>query len=539
MEWQQLILNNSNPLKKKFLKLHFFYVAAILALFWASFLQAEVITWSDPASATFVMKGSYIRVGLSKNGTLGVGSGTKPGLQYDITGASNFAAGSAADDGDYLTPGTPWEIFSVKFGGTNYTNNNEAPAGGDIAWIDNTGVNLTGMGFDNYVRWTGQRTGQFNLQQDIYFNNGDQRINFEITISALSAATVQYLRAIDPDPMSHLYGSTTYNDRGSTGLGVPVNNWVYSTQWDGSKFIFPLGLFSADTVAHNTGVTSPWSPDPQLYLDGRHDGGSAKSDNAIGIAFNLGSMSAGESKKFRFSYIVSGTLADAMVPINSVTVSPGSMDLFVGGTGQASVTVAPSHANQQVTWRSGTNSIATVSSTGVVTGTGFGSTTISAVSDQDASKTDSLTVNVSDPLVFTLSNPTNTFLTGSTAGTSMVVDRGLTVSGASVFGGTVSIVGGFVRVQDVLSATDQGGISGSYNSSTGVLTLSGTATAAQYQSFLRTVTYINTQDSPYVGTRTLRFSLNFGIPVRPIAQEVTFPVNVFGSNQTIFFGTMF
>lgn len=83
MEWQQLILSNSNPLKKKFLKLHFFYVAAILALFWASFLQAEVITWSDPASATFVRKGSYIRVGLSKNGTLGVGSVTKLGLQYD------------------------------------------------------------------------------------------------------------------------------------------------------------------------------------------------------------------------------------------------------------------------------------------------------------------------------------------------------------------------------------------------------------------------------------------------------------------------
>ena len=230
----------------------------------------------------------------------------------------------------------------------------------------------------------------------------------------------------------------------------------------------------------------------------------------------------------------------AITPIiTSVTVSPKPINLFVGGTGQASVTVAPLNANQQVTWRSGNTSIATVSSTGVVTGTGFGSTTISAVSNQDASKTDSLTVNVSDPLVFTLSNPTNTFLTGSTAGTSMVVDRGLTVSGASVFGGTVSIVGGFVRVQDVLSATDQGGISGSYNSSTGVLTLSGTATAAQYQSFLRTVTYINTQDSPYVGTRTLRFSLNFGIPVRPIAQEVTFPVNVFGSNQTIFFGTMF
>ena len=87
MEWQQLILSNSNPLKKKFLKLHFFYVAAILALFWASFLQADVITSSSPAA--FTLRGNYIYTGLNVNGTLGQGT-SQPGLQYDATGGGGF-----------------------------------------------------------------------------------------------------------------------------------------------------------------------------------------------------------------------------------------------------------------------------------------------------------------------------------------------------------------------------------------------------------------------------------------------------------------
>ena len=50
-----------------------------------------------------------------------------------------------------------------------------------------------------------------------------------------------------------------------------------------------------------------------------------------------------------------------------------------------------------------------------------------------------------------------------------------------------------------------GAITGSYNSGTGVLTLSGTATLAQYQAALRTVTYRSTSDDPTVNaSRTSR-----------------------------------
>ena len=78
-------------------------------------------------------------------------------------------------------------------------------------------------------------------------------------------------------------------------------------------------------------------------------------------------------------------------------------------------------------------------------------------------------------------------------------------------GATVSITTSFVSRQDVLSFTNQNGITGSYNSSTGVMTLTGSATLANYQTALRTVTYSNSQRQPqHGGTRTVSFQVNDG-----------------------------
>jgi hypothetical protein len=52
-----------------------------------------------------------------------------------------------------------------------------------------------------------------------------------------------------------------------------------------------------------------------------------------------------------------------------------------------------------------------------------------------------------------------------------------------------------------------GSIGASYNSTTGVLTLSGNASLAAYQTLLRTVVYTNTDDTPNTTNRTVRFTV--------------------------------
>jgi len=46
---------------------------------------------------------------------------------------------------------------------------------------------------------------------------------------------------------------------------------------------------------------------------------------------------------------------------------------------------------------------------------------------------------------------------------------------------------------------------------TGVLTLSGTASPADYQDVLRSVSYSNTNPTPTIGTRTINFVVNDGL----------------------------
>ena len=93
----------------------------------------------------------------------------------------------------------------------------------------------------------------------------------------------------------------------------------------------------------------------------------------------------------------------------------------------------------------------------------------------------------------------------------IAVDPALTIAGdESIAGARVVFASGFVSGQDVLGFTNQGGITGSWSASTGVLTLSGTATAAAYQAALRTVTYTNTSATPNTADRVITFSLGPG-----------------------------
>jgi hypothetical protein len=92
-------------------------------------------------------------------------------------------------------------------------------------------------------------------------------------------------------------------------------------------------------------------------------------------------------------------------------------------------------------------------------------------------------------------------------GGAITVDSGLTVSEPdddSLTGASVSIQGGvFDSGDEVLSVTDDFGITSTYDGGSGVLTLSGTASAADYQSVLRTLQYQNNSQTPDTATRTL------------------------------------
>ncbi|HEX8120637.1 MAG TPA: tandem-95 repeat protein, partial [Solirubrobacteraceae bacterium] len=113
-------------------------------------------------------------------------------------------------------------------------------------------------------------------------------------------------------------------------------------------------------------------------------------------------------------------------------------------------------------------------------------------------------------------------------GAAVPIDAGLTVSdpdNANLVGATVRVLGGF-RAGDQLVFSGQNGITGSYDSGTGVLTLTGTATKANYQTALRSVQFDSTSQDP--GTsRTIEFRAEDGGEAGvPASRQVTVePVN--------------
>ncbi len=110
--------------------------------------------------------------------------------------------------------------------------------------------------------------------------------------------------------------------------------------------------------------------------------------------------------------------------------------------------------------------------------------------------------------ILTVSGGSTIYVAQSAA---VVVDPSLslTISDASDLTGVqVSISTGYVNGQDVLSFTAQGGVTGSFVTATGILTLSGQAPVTTYQTVLRSVTYNNTAGAaPNTQARQITFSI--------------------------------
>ncbi|WP_194446486.1 VCBS domain-containing protein, partial [Polaromonas eurypsychrophila] len=115
-----------------------------------------------------------------------------------------------------------------------------------------------------------------------------------------------------------------------------------------------------------------------------------------------------------------------------------------------------------------------------------------------------------------------------------VINSTLTLSDvdtASLTGATVSIGTGFNTAQDGLGFINQNGITGSYNATTGVLTLSGASSVANYQAALRSVTYVNSSDNPTTTSRAISYQVNDGQALNNLSNVATSTVTVAAVND--------
>ena len=94
-------------------------------------------------------------------------------------------------------------------------------------------------------------------------------------------------------------------------------------------------------------------------------------------------------------------------------------------------------------------------------------------------------------------------------------------------GATIKITSNYAFPQDQLIFTNTATIKGSFDSTSGTLTLSGLDTQANYQTALRSVQYLNTSNNPSGLARTVSFSVTDGLAYSNITNRVitVTPVN--------------
>ncbi len=199
----------------------------------------------------------------------------------------------------------------------------------------------------------------------------------------------------------------TYN-RFYTSIGSYTPFYVYSV---GSSTPKTLSSIAVKTAPTKTTYTAGENFNPAglviraTYSDSSVDDITYSSSNSSSFTFNPSTSTALTVSNTSVTISYGGkscsqaiTVNAASTPtVNSVTVSPATLSLNLNGTNTGTLTATVSvsgGAAQTVNWSSSNSNIASVNSSGVVTGVAAGTATITATSTVDSSKKGTCTVTV-------------------------------------------------------------------------------------------------------------------------------------------------
>ena len=280
-------------MKKKLL------AGAVLAALLSTTALADTASMNPDVTGMGLLENEWIRAGINLNtGPFGSGGGTSPGLLFDPTGSGTFNPSY-----DYLTPGSPFDGFSVKVDGTNYANNNTGA----------TAITKTGEGLGpNAITWSGAVADTFTIDMNYSLLAGQPFVNGIATIGALTdIGTLSFGKYIDPDSQG-MPGDSSSTDN-VLGYGViPDTNVAFS---EATTSRYALGIYTTDTNV--TAGIEGWTQEADGYEGTNYtdaDGNPVNygnSDDTIGISWTWTGVSSGDMLEASYAYIFGPSAFDA------------------------------------------------------------------------------------------------------------------------------------------------------------------------------------------------------------------------------------
>lgn len=275
-----------------------FIKASLLACLLSTTALADTSSMSTTSTGMGVLENDYVKAGVNgTTGTLGSGGNTSPGLLYDSTGSGTFNTSY-----DYLTPGSPFDGYSVMVDGTNYTNNNTGTTS-----ITGDGNGLTDG--DGTLSWTGGVSSVFDITNTYSLGTTSEYIDITSQITMGTAATdVWFGRFIDPDARAAAGDSSSTDNVLGYGV-IPDSNVAFS---EALASRYALGLYSTDSNV-DAGITG-WTTDADSYTENSVDGDGSNTntgDNTIGLSWHWNSVSSGDILTASYAYIFGPSAFDA------------------------------------------------------------------------------------------------------------------------------------------------------------------------------------------------------------------------------------
>jgi len=252
-----------------------------------------------------ILENDYVRAGVNGiTGTLGSGGNTSPGLLYDSTGTGTFNTSY-----DYLTPGSPFDGWSVSIDGTNYTNNNNGNTKAVVGMLY-TDTNIGLVDGTNTLTWesNGERT-DFEIEHVYSLGATAEHIEIGTSITMKQdASDVWFGRFIDPDARAATGDSSSTDNVLGYGV-IPDSNVAFS---EALSSRYALGLYSTDSNV-DAGI-STWSTEADGYTENSVDADGSLTntgDNTIGLSWNWTSVSSGDILTASYAYIFGPSAFDA------------------------------------------------------------------------------------------------------------------------------------------------------------------------------------------------------------------------------------
>ncbi len=349
----------------------------------------------------------------------------------------------------------------------------------------------------------GYRSGQDTLA---FANTGNIRGSFDAATGVLTLTGKDTLADYQAALRSVTFATTGAAPSGSRTVSFQVD--------DGYRVNHASNIVTrAITVAHpapvvttTAGSTAYSQGTPPVVVDG---GLTVADSGGLDLVSAQVQMTAGFEADDTLGFTDVGAITGSYNPVTGVLTASGT----------------DSVANYQsflrsVTYTSGTNLNPSASRTvGFMVNDG-------TVDSNTATK--GITITLHNPPV--LANIETSSLQYDAGTAPVAVTSSLTVSSSdttTLAGATVSITSGLASTEDSLGFVNQNGITGSYNSATGVLTLTGTASVADYQAALRSVTFSDANGTnPTTGARTVSFQVDDGFAVNNLSNTLSRTVNV-------------